>query len=269
MLAGLAPRGVRSALAWFAFPLVPALLGIFYHDTCNIGFTQRGGPDPREWNGFSWLLLIGPMLGYGFLAGATISLDEESSDRRLRRWLNRRWVRVGVGPWVGGLLLAAIYFTAVSFVWAVNRIHPPSRDWANPLPQIESNSWASWVLGASFFIILAYGWIPIAALVLKRACRQGEFLRSLRNGLLTAAGFVGSLFGSFWAVTEFWRDYFFDKKIIPILIVGSSLVMMSGCASTITYGEVRRRELFQAFLVAWLLGLALAWRWWSRPRARS
>ena len=41
---------------------------------------------------------------------------------------------------------------------------------------------------------------------------------------------------------------------------------MTGCASTITYGEVRRRELFHAMLVAWVLGLALMWRWWSRPR---
>jgi len=41
---------------------------------------------------------------------------------------------------------------------------------------------------------------------------------------------------------------------------------MSGCASTITYGELRRRELFHAMLIAWVLGLALMWRWWSRPR---
>ncbi len=31
-----------------------------------------------------------------------------------------------------------------------------------------------------------------------------------------------------------------------------------------TYGEVRRRELFHAMLVAWVLGLALMWRWWAR-----
>ena len=85
--------------------------------------------------------------------------------------------------------------------------------------------------------------------------------------MAVAVGFVGSLFGSFWAITETWRDYFFDPRIAPALVAATSLVLMSGCA-TRTIGEVRRQELFQAMLISWLLGLALAWRWWSRSRPK-
>jgi hypothetical protein len=38
---------------------------------------------------------------------------------------------------------------------------------------------------------------------------------------------------------------------------------MADVSNTVTYGEVRRRELFHAMLVAWVLGLALMWRWWE------
>ncbi len=83
-----------------------------------------------------------------------------------------------------------------------------------------------------------------------------------------ALGFVGSLIGTFWAITEVWRGYFFDPRTMPILVAATSLALMAGCGGTVTYGEVRRRELFQALLMAWLLGLALTWRWWSRPRSK-
>jgi hypothetical protein len=82
------------------------------------------------------------------------------------------------------------------------------------------------------------------------------------------AGFVGSLFGSFWAVTEAWRSYFFDPTLMPIALAALSVAFMSGCGQTLTAGQVHRRELFNAMLMAWVLGLALAWRWWGRPRSR-
>ena len=81
-----------------------------------------------------------------------------------------------------------------------------------------------------------------------------------------AAAFVGSLFGSFWAATSMWRSYFFDARFVPLALLAVGLAVMSGCAAPITYGDMRRRELFHAMLVAWVLGLALMWRWWSRPR---
>ena len=94
----------------------------------------------------------------------------------------------------------------------------------------------------------------------------GRWRRSLVHGIVIAATFVGTLFGGFWVATAVWRSYFFDPRIVRLLVVAIGLTVMSGCASTITYGEVRRRELFHAMLVAWVLGLALMWRWWSRPR---
>jgi hypothetical protein len=63
-----------------------------------------------------------------------------------------------------------------------------------------------------------------------------------------------------------WRSYFFDSQVVPLVIVVMSVAAISGCDSTITYGELRRRELFHALLMAWVLGLALMWRWWRRPR---
>ena len=36
--------------------------------------TARVGPDPRMWGWFIWVIMLGPLLGYGFLAGATIRI---------------------------------------------------------------------------------------------------------------------------------------------------------------------------------------------------
>jgi hypothetical protein len=66
-----------------------------------------------------------------------------------------------------------------------------------------------------------------------------------------------------------WRSYFFDPRVMPLVALALGLVLLSGCSSTITHGEMRRRELFHAMLVAWVLGLALMWRWWSRRRPGS
>ena len=41
--------GVGSALAWFALPLIPALLGVAYHQQLNWDFGSAPGPDPRDW----------------------------------------------------------------------------------------------------------------------------------------------------------------------------------------------------------------------------
>ena len=79
-------------------------------------------------------------------------------------------------------------------------------------------------------------------------------------------GFVGSLFGSFWAVTEAWRSYFFDPRVAGMVLGAMSVALIGGCADQPTVGQVHRRELFGAMLMAWVLGLALAWRWWSRSR---
>ena len=88
----------------------------------------------------------------------------------------------------------------------------------------------------------------------------------MQRGVAVAAVFVGSLFGGFWAVTGWWRAYFFDPRVFPVVLAALSLVGSSGCGSTVTYGEVRRRELFHAMLLAWTFGLAVVWRWRARTR---
>ena len=250
------PSGLGPALAWFAFPLVPALLGVTHHQTLS------GGADPWLWNWVWWLILTGPLVGFGFLAGATLDLPDDPSRRGPRGWVSRRSLWVAVGPWIGFLAWFAVV-CAINFVgWA----YPPSQAWKlPPLP----TSWPEWVGNALAFgllcVPLACGWLIVAWAALRRANRPGRLGRSLAKGLAMAIGFVGSLFGSFWAITETWREYFFDPRIAPVLVAVASLALLSGCATT-TVGEIRRRELFQAMLTAWLLGLALAWRWWARSR---
>ncbi len=260
------PSGVVSAVAWFAFPLIPALLGTTYHQEMNWSFGIRGGPDPRDWGWFKWVVLTGPLIGYGFLAGATIDLADDPVLRGPKSWFSRRSLWVGLGPWIGYLAFGAVYLACL----LVGRVYPPVREWSWPslLPRWR-DGWPGLVLILVFgFGPLAYGWLFVAWAALRRAKRLNRLRRSLARALAVAIGFVGSLFGSFWAITEAWRGYFFDPRIAPVLVAGLSLAMMSGCANTETLGEVRRRELFQAMLMAWLLGLALVWRWWSRSRPK-
>ncbi len=117
-----------------------------------------------------------------------------------------------------------------------------------------------WVLWG----IVAYGWLWPAWAALRRAKRIGESWRAFYRGVTVAFAFVSSLFGSFWAATSLLRSYFFDPRIVPLLLIAVGLAVTSGCTTSISYGEVRRRELFHAMLIAWTLGLALMWRWWSR-----
>jgi len=264
--------GAWSALSWLGFPLVPALLGSTYHQTLNVSFGGAGGPDPRDWGWLAWVILTGPLLGYGFLAGATLDLPEDPGRRGLKGWLGSRPVWVGIGPWIGFLIWAILFYSVSAAVSAVASAYPASRDWAGPNLSGWTETWAGWLLGRALEIAaigsLAYGWLFVAFRALRRARRLGRYRRTIVRGLAAALGFVGSLIGSFWAITEAWRGYFFDSRVVPILLAASCVTLMAGCGGTVTYGEVRRRELFQALLMAWLLGLALAWRWWSRPRSK-
>jgi hypothetical protein len=70
-------RALGPVFAWLVFPILPALLGRTYHETFNFAFTQKTGPDPRDWGWLAWVLLAGPLVGYGFLAGATLGLPDE------------------------------------------------------------------------------------------------------------------------------------------------------------------------------------------------
>ena len=210
------------------------------------------------------MVLTGPLIGYGFLAGATLDLPDHPARRGPRGWLARRSLWVAVGPWIGFVAWVASLLAGSLISWA----YPPSRSWL--LPPMPEGWWPNWLSVAMFYGLgigpLAYGWLILTWPVLRRARRVHRLRRSITRGLVVAVGFVGSLFGSFWAVTEAWRGYFFDPRIVPTLAAAAGLLLLSGCAATETYGEVRRRELFSAMLTAWLLGLALAWRWGSRSK---
>lgn len=253
-------------VAWLVFPLVPVILEDIYYQICNYNFetASSAGPDPRAWGWGLWIIMLGPLLGYGFLAGATVDIPDElePSSRGLRRLLSRRTVWVAVGPWCGFLFLVAGFFG----LWLLTELFP----YTLQVPESWKGGWVEtvvgWTLGLVLGGILACSWLWPARAALRRAARIGRSRWVAYRGLLTAIGFVGSLFGSFWAATSFWRSHFFDPRIVPLVVIAVSLLVISGCGSPITYGEVRRRELFHAMLVAWMIGLALMWRWWSRPR---
>ncbi len=259
------PSGCRSelimALAWLAFPLVPVMLEDFYYQMC-------GGPDPTDWDWVTWLLVLGPLVGYGFLAGSTAEVGDDVSGPRkgLRRLVARRAVWVAIGPWGGFLLLFVAFFVVGPLIdrLPLPRGKDPFGTWRG--------TWAfavlSWTYLAALVGVCAYGWLWPAWAALRRAGRVGLGRRALSRGIVTAMAFVGSLFGSFWAIIASWRGYFFDPRVVPLIALAVGVTMLSGCSSTITYGEVRRRELFHAMLLAWVFGLALIW-WWSSRRARQ
>ncbi len=259
--------GVRSVVEWTLFPLAPAILGRAYHQSVGGLFFQR---DPRMWTWLTWLLMLGPLLGYGFLAGATLRLPDDPDLRGFRAWTSRRAFCVGVGPWVGFLLGAAVFYLLEALEYVAARLHTPdpsqNSSWSSLAPP-WLNTVAFWTAFVLIVATIGYGWLVVAFGVVRRAKRLGRAWRTFEQGLAVALGFVGSLFGSFWAITEAWRSYFFDPRIIPVILAVSGLLLSSGCASQESYGDVRRRDLFAAMLTAWLLGLAFAWRWWSRrPR---
>ncbi len=265
-------------VSWLLFPLVPVVLADFYYQVCNFHALSAGrtGPDPHDWDWLNWIIMLGPLVGYGFLAGATVDIPDgsEPASRGLRQLLAKRAVWVAIGPWSGFLFCCGLYF-GVTFLANLFPANPyPNQNAAAQAPAWWEAKWVMTVLVWVFWVfvaivvgILACSWLWPARAALRRAARIGRFWPVLYCGLLTALGFVGSLFGSFWAATALWRTYFFDPRIVPLVATAVSLLVLSGCGSPITYGEVRRRELFHAMLVAWVIGLALMWRWWSRSRS--
>jgi hypothetical protein len=266
-------RELGLVVGWLVFPLVPVILEDFYYQICNLNFesTAGSGPDPRTWGWGLWIVMLGPLLGYGFLAGATVDVPDDlpPSSRRLRRLFSQRAVWVAVGPWCGFLFWCGVYFGLVALASL-----SPSNWQPQQTPIMQSiqaqETWASkalgWIMLVIFVGVLSYGWLWPARAALRRASLIGRLRWVLYRGLLTAAAFVGSLFGSFWAATSVWRSYFFDPRVVPLVALAVGLLVIGGCGAPLTYGEVRRRELFHAMLVAWMIGLALMWRWWSRPR---
>lgn len=250
-------------LAWLAFPIIPVVLEDLYYQYWGTRFLwSLTAFDPYDWTWGMWHIVLGPLLGYAFLAGATAeALDDASvSQGGWRRLLARRAVWVAIGPWWGFLLLLAGHFTRD----AVNRRFPRA------VGVLDSSPWFStvsvWIWWVFILVVVPYCWCWPAWSALRRAGRIGRARRALTRGIVTATAFVGSLFGSFWAITRVFRAFFFDPRVMPVIAMAVCLVALSGCSSTVTYGEMRRRELFHAMLLSWTFGLAVIWWWVSRRR---
>jgi hypothetical protein len=263
-------KEIGLAAAWLLFPLVPVVLEDLYYQIGNLGASSRFGPDPHEWGWVDWAIMLGPLIGFSFLAGATQDIpdDLESTRGRLGRLFARRAIWVAIGPWCGLLFLLGCYFAFGLVAGLLDTLipaaQPPSAE--APAPITTARQIVLGALMVAGLAILAYGWLWPAWAAIRRAARTCRANRALYRGLVTVLTFLGSLFGSFWAITSVWRSYFFDSRVVPLIALGAGLAFLSGCASTMTYGQMRRRELFHAMLLAWVFGLALMWRWWSRPR---
>ena len=258
---------IGRAFAWLIFPMVPALLEeMYYQLALNFFSSSRSGPDPYDWNGGTWLVMLGPLLGYGFLAGSTAEVSDSppASMSMLRRIVARRAVWVAIGPWAGLLLLIAGF----SGLALLDRLFPWTGGSQDSAP--AQAGWLAWIPGwvwaVAFLVIVVFGWFWPAWAALRRAHRIGLFGRALVRGVVTALTFVGSLLGSFWAITSAWRGYFFDPRMMPILLAALGIAALSGCGGPISQGDFRRRELFHAMLPAWVFGLAVFWWWASRRR---
>ena len=270
--------GLWVALAWFVFPVIPVVLEKSYNDFPHIwlglSLPRMPSDDPYVWERAAWLFQLGPLVGFGFLVGTTLDVADEPTGRRgVRGWLSRRSVWVVFGPWAGMLAYVASYWLVVS---VISMLPASVKEAPTVVPAATPSSWQGtwtawalgWLLDAFLLVTFSYAWLLPAIATLRRARRVQRAWSAFKRGLAVAIAFVGSLFGSFWAVTQIWRDYFFDPRIVPVWLALLSVGALSGCTSTVTYGEVRRRELFGALLVSWTFGLALAWRWLSRRKPK-
>ena len=82
-------RELGLIVAWLLFPLVPVVLEDIYYSVSNLTPGRAGspGPDPHDWGWLIWIIILGPLLGYGFLAGATLRLPDDPA--RPRRWYRK------------------------------------------------------------------------------------------------------------------------------------------------------------------------------------
>ena len=259
-------QGVGSALAWFAFPIVPALLGSTYRQELYWGVRDEGRARPAR-------LGLGDLVPHDRPAPG-IRLPGGIDDQPARRPAPSRGPRLAVSS------IALGGRRPLGRIPGLGGDHPgdpvrglgASRE-LGMVRTLAAGQLAGHLDGLADFSCRrdrpAGLWMAVRGLGGDPSGGSAGTAPPVdRPRLAVAVGFVGSLFGSFWTITEVWRGYFFDPRIAPGLLAIASLALVTGCGATETLGEVRRRELFQAMLMAWLLGLALAWRWWSRSRSK-
>ena len=249
-------QSLGPVLGWLAFPLAPVILENIYHQ-----FICFNASDPYQWDWVTLGARDGAPLGLWLPGGGDAGPARRPGSAR------GAVVAVAPGglgrgrPWLGFVACAGLFW---AYLFLINYVSfPPTL-----LDSIPTMGWiVTWALGILFCGTFAYGWLIFAHAAV-RARRGWAAGRGGRAGLAMMVGFAGSLFGSFWAVTAAWRSFFFDPRVVPLLLAASGAALACGCSSQETVGDVRRRELFQALLMAWVLGLALSWRWWSRSRTK-
>ena len=201
-----------AAGGWLAFPVIPLLAEDLYYRLGNLNFAPqaRSGPDPYDWGAAQWALMLGPLLGYGFLAGATWGVADEPGGRRWWRWAHRRAAWVGLGPWLGFWAGAAIGLALYGIDRALN-----AAGLGGWLPTVTLGPTVDWWASLAAGAWVAFGWLLVARAALRRAARAGRRGSAWRNGLIGAAAFVGSLLGTYWAITAAGRGYYFDPTMVP------------------------------------------------------
>lgn len=260
-------HSIRHVMSWFTPPLVAVILARAYYETFAQLLAFIDHPkEPRTWSAIDWIVQVGPLSGFAFLAGAALYSPTSNSPRRLWRWLGSNTFAVAVAPWFGFLCYGVVIALARGFELAWLQVvgQPLS------IPRVAIPDPWSWILVVAFYVLTLIGaWVWFAWAMLRRAAIAKRLRPALRSGLVACGMFLGSLFGVYWAVTEWFRAYFFDKRLPSLLFVCGILVLvagMSGCGTPESVGELRRRGLFEAMLLAWVVGLVIFWRWWSRPR---
>ena len=220
-------RELGLIVAWLVFPWCRSFWKTHIIISGRRTFSNaRFGPIRASGTGACGSLMLGPLLGYGFLAGATVDLPDDVGPPRRGGAGSRRGDRSGSRSGHGGAsgigrgLLRATCFWRVSFpaLTAQCRCRRSRRHWKGTWVESVS-AWVSvaigWILMAILTVTWSYGWLWPAWAALRRAARLGRFSRAFYRGLSVALAFVGSLFGSFWAATSLWRSYFFDPRWCP------------------------------------------------------
>ncbi len=260
---------LRELLTWFVLPLTAAALArLYYAFFAQALAIMTHARDPRSWTIADWFVQLGPLSGFAFLAGATqpVRHDDGFPKKPLAHLARSPVLWLAVGPWIGFLVYAALLTLLHLLNLSYSHITGQSLEmpsWSPPEP------W-SWIVAVAWFgLTLCYAWIWVALPLCIQSRRAGRLGTALRDGFLTLGIFLATLFGGFWTLTEAFREFFFDKRLAPFLVLTAlSCVAAAGCAAPETLGDVRRRDLFEALLVAWVAGLALIWRWGRRPRRR-
>ncbi len=170
-----------EALGWLLVTMLPVALAMGYNETASLLHNGDLPPDPRDWNWAGWVVQLGPLLGFGFLAGATLRVPDPVFERRgPRRWVRKRAFWVAVGPWLGLVIGAAVFLCLRLAAWLFEPtvttdtapvvVEHGSTASALPAWLRETLQYVASVAAVAFF---GYLWLIPAVAAVRRAKRIG------------------------------------------------------------------------------------------------